>query len=126
MAKNTNVIYERELKAMLIAELVNRLEEVGNRNDVKELASSIGIIDHDELKNLVKNMSFEDAFKKLDSFNLENDYVDGAAIMRFDLNYKSIATTIYKCGNGCRVHNVIDVWLNNVSSPILQCYLIGD
>ena len=120
MAKNTKVISEREMKAML-------LEELGNRVDVKALALSIGKIDHNELVNLVKNMSFEDAFKKFDSFDLENDYQeDGTAIMRFDVNYKSIATTIFRHGTGCRVHNVIDVWVSNVSSPILDCYPIGD
>ena len=67
--------------------------------------------DYNELLSLVKNMSFENALKRLDGYNLEVDMYEK---MRFDCNYKSIATTIFQTNmNKCEVHYVVEIYDNS-------------
>lgn len=116
-------VKETEIKARLLAELAKRLRKSAS---CEELAMEIAKIDREELVNLVKDMKFEDAYNKFNGFNLEmNPSHSGEKLMEvnpmFDLNYKSIATTIFKTPNGnCEVYEYVDLWLDDISTPILQ------
>ena len=78
----------------------------------KELAKR----DWESLCREVACMSFQQADKKLGGYNLESD---GYGVNMFDVNYKSITTTI-RCTeyDGCYVSNKVEIWLPNVSTPL--------
>ena len=110
---------DKELKAILLAEL-------GVRKSLEEIAMEVARIDREELVNLVKNMRFEDALKQLNGINLQtivtkvNDEVLGVN-MAFDVNFKSISTTIFSTDNNrCEVYEFVDVWIDEISAPILE------
>ena len=66
---------------------------------------------YNELSDMVNKMSFDKAYKELDGFDLQADaYYDicsnkCCADLKFDIKYKNIETTIFKCGN-----NECEVW----------------
>ena len=76
--------------------------------------------DMKSLENFVCGMRFNDAYKALNGFNLESwDDGDGIKGTSFDVNYKSITTTIFKDDDGyCFLYDTCDVWVDSISSPI--------
>ena len=84
------------------------------------LAKELAKRDLKSLEDLLCGMKFADAYRTLGGFNLE-DWVDedGDECSSFDVNYKSIATTIFKGEDGyCFVYDTFDVWLSDYSSPV--------
>lgn len=92
---------------------------------VKELANR----DYKELAKLVKKLTFEEALKKLNGFNMEtNTWVMGdkkeyvATTISFDFNFKSLNGTIFRTPNNkCELHEFFDIWLDTISTPIAKC-----
>lgn len=85
-------------------------------NVVKNLAKK----DYDSLREFVSTLKFEDAYKILNGYNLDNvSTEDGNRQVFFDVNYESIATTIYKEPHfgGCVVNDTVDAWVSELSSP---------
>ena len=80
-------------------------------NVVKKLAKK----DYDELREFVSTLTFDAAYKSLDCYNLDD--TEGKEF--FDVNYDSIATTIYKEPKfgGCVVNNTVDAWVSELSEP---------
>ena len=97
---------------------------------ITKLATELAKRDREELCRLVSTMKFEDAFKKLNGYNLDvcvttcnGEYMCND--MFFDVNYKSIATTIFMTPHGgCEVYEYVDVWVDGIDSPILQGELV--
>ena len=89
------------------------------REIIIKLATELAKRDREDLCRLVSTMKFEDAFKKLNGYNLDID--PSCHNKFFDVNYKSIATTIFMTSHGgCEVHDAVDVWIDDIVSPILQ------
>lgn len=57
---------------------------------------------YDELIEVVGNMTYEDAFKKLDGQNLE---ASETCTVSFDVEYKGVLTSVFKNNNG-----IVEVW----------------
>lgn len=95
---------------------------------INGLATELAKRDYKELFETISEMSFEDAFKKLNGFNLQVSVTTigksktlMSADMMFDVNYKSICTTIYQTRhNKCELAESVDVWLDEFSSPIIS------
>ena len=88
---------------------------------IKDLSKELGKAHYLELTHLVCELSFEDAYKKLNGYNLDD--VEGF----FDCNYKSIATTIWKAQfNKCIVNPAFDVWHDDIESPIWDSITLND
>jgi len=91
---------------------------------IKGLATELAKRDRDSLVQKVSLLSFERAYEELNGYNLSIDEITmrGKTIgfnVFFDCNYKSIATTIFRTEKGgCEVHDTVDVWLSDISSPI--------
>ena len=91
-----------------------------------KLATELAKRDREELCRLVSTMKFEDAFKKLNGFNLSigpcfcgKKFFENNTF--FDVNYKNIATTIFMTPHGgCEVYDTVDVWVDTIDSPIMQ------
>ena len=66
---------------------------------------------YNELFDKVKNMTFDEAYKALNGFQLEADpYYDSvrekiAVFLKFEVKYRNIQTTIFRCGD-----NFCEVW----------------
>ena len=96
------------------------------REIIIKLATELAKRDREDLWRLVSTMTFEDAFKKLNGYNLNidpcfccNKFIGNNTF--FDVNYKSIATTIFMTSHGgCEVYDAVDVWIDDIESPILQ------
>ena len=71
--------------------------------------------DYIELVSIVRDFqgSLEELCDKLRGFNLN--------FKRFDLNYKSITTTIYFCNGELFVYRYIDIWDDENESLIEEC-----
>ena len=76
--------------------------------------------EYNELCSLVSNMTYEEAFKKLNGYNLtanpitigEEEILIGINEF-FDVSYKHISTTIFRTDeNGCEVWEEFDVHLS--------------
>ena len=97
---------------------------------IEKLAQELGNRDREDLCKVVSTKKFEEAFIDLDGYNLtcEPITINGQEFGNntfFDLNYKSIATTIFKTPNGnCEVYECVDVWLDDLSSPILMNVIV--
>jgi hypothetical protein len=95
------------------------------REIIIKLAIELAKRDREDLCRLVSTMKFEDALKKLNGFNLNVEPItmNGKFILNntfFDVNYKSIATTIFMTPQGgCEVYDTVDVWIDDIDSPIL-------
>lgn len=93
---------------------------------IKKLAIELAKRDKEDLVNVVSTMKFEEAFKVLNGFNLtidacvcQGDFLGNNVF--FDVNYKSISTTIFMTTYGnCEVYDNVSVWLDDFSSPILE------
>ncbi len=82
---------------------------------MKDFAKETAKYHYKELQHLVREMTFDKAFETLKGFNLNKE--DGY----FDCNYKSITTTIWRTKfNKCIVSDTVDVWHDDVSSPIFD------
>jgi hypothetical protein len=76
--------------------------------------------EYNELCSLVSNMTYEEAFKKLNGYNLTADPITFGEEERliginefFNVSYKHISTTIFRTDeNGCEVWEEFDVHLS--------------
>ena len=94
---------------------------------VYRLAKSLAEYEFNELANLLSDMPFIKAYNTLKGFNLEmeeckcKDELLGLQI-RFDFNYKHINGTIFQTkDDGCELYEIISVWDDGFSSPIIEC-----
>ena len=94
---------------------------------VYRLAKSLAEYEFNELENLLSDMPFIKAYNTLKGFNLEmdeckcKDELLGLQI-RFDFNYKHINGTIFQTkDDGCELYEIISVWDDGFSSPIIEC-----
>ena len=94
---------------------------------VYRLAKSLAEYEFNELANLLSDMPFIKAYNTLKGFNLEmdeckcKDELLGLQI-RFDFNYKHINGTIFQTkDDGCELYEIISVWDDGFSSPIIDC-----
>ena len=94
---------------------------------VNRLATELAKYEFNELANLLSDMPFIKAYNTLKGFNLEmdeckcKDELLGLQI-RFDFNYKHINGTIFQTkDDGCELHEIISVWDDGFSSPIIEC-----
>lgn len=87
---------------------------------IEKLARELGERDLETLNEFVLGKSFVQAFNELKGFNLTSDpiTIDGKLMgfnTFFDLNFKSISTTIFMTEDGgCEVYECADVWLDEV------------
>ncbi len=99
---------------------------------IKKLATEVAQRDYNQLYELLEDISFIDAYNKLNGFNLEmddmtcNDKLFHIQI-RFDYNYKHINGTIFRTEDGgCELGERVSVWDEDYSSPIIEyldlCY----
>ena len=96
-------------------------------NLIKKLATELAQREYNELYELLEDVSFIDAYNKFNGFNLEmdeckcKDELLGLQI-RFDFNYKHINGTIFQTkDDGCELYEIISVWDDGFSSPIIEC-----
>ena len=99
---------------------------------IKKLATELAQRDYNELFELLRGVTFVDAYNKLGGFNLEMDECacDGELIaiqIRFDYRFNHIEGTIFRTENGgCELGEGVAVWDSSYSSPIIQqldlCY----
>lgn len=94
---------------------------------VNRLATELAKYEFNELANLLSDMPFIKAYNTLKGFNLEmdeckcKDELLGLQI-RFDFNYKHINGTIFQTkDDGCELYEIISVWDDGFSSPIIEC-----
>ena len=94
---------------------------------VNRLATELAKYEFNELANLLSDMPFIKAYNTLKGFNLEmdeckcKDELLGLQI-RFDFNYKHINGTILQTkDDGCELYEIISVWDDGFSSPIIKC-----
>ena len=94
---------------------------------VYRLAKSLAEYEFNELANLLSDMPFIKAYNTLKGFNLDmdeckcKDELLGLQI-RFDFNYKHINGTIFQTkDDGCELYEIISVWDDGFSSPIIEC-----
>lgn len=86
---------------------------------IKTLAKELAKRDIDSLRREVSTMKFKEAYEKLKGYNLCEYSDTSIGEDFFDVNYKNIATTIYRTKRGfCEVSDACDVWLSDISSPI--------
>lgn len=86
---------------------------------IQKLAIELAKRDMTSLECVVSGMKFADAYKILNGYNLDTRIVNGVEKTSFDVNFKSISTTIYRSTRGyCSVNDTCDVWLSDYSSPI--------
>lgn len=91
---------------------------------IQKLALELVKRDYESLCTFVENLTFEQALKELDGFNLNvsistinNIYIDNDVF--FDCNYKAISTTIFRTEDGkCEVYENCELWLDDYSTPI--------
>lgn len=94
---------------------------------VYRLAKSLAEYEFNELANLLSDMPFIKAYNVLEGFNLEMDECKckGELLsisVRFDFNYKHINGTIFQTkDDGCELYEIISVWDDGFSSPIIEC-----
>ena len=94
---------------------------------VNRLATELAKYEFNELANLLSDMPFIKAYNVLEGFNLEMDECKckGELVsisVRFDFNYKHIKGTIFQTNDGgCELHEIISVWDDEFSSPIIEC-----
>lgn len=93
---------------------------------VIRLATELAKYEFNELANLLSDMPFIKAYNALKGFNLEMDECTckgellGISV-RFDFNYKHINGTIFQTDDGgCELHEIISVWDDEFSSPIIE------
>ena len=97
-------------------------------NLVKEVAKN----DYLSLANKVKNMTFENAFKELNGFNLDVSIstCKGELIshsLMFDFNFGHLNGTIFKDSKGmCEIYECFDFWMDDISSPIARMAIAYD
>lgn len=90
---------------------------------IKALAIKLGTQDLESLRKEVSTMKFMEAYMKLGGYNI--NLTDGEEF--FDVNYKNISTTIYRTKRGnCEVSDKVDVWLSELSSPIITITINWD
>lgn len=97
-----------------------------NNTSIRErLLGEIVVRDYTDLTERLKDVSFVDAYNTLKGFNLTTNPMFANGKLKevntfFDFNYKSLNGTIH-CDNGkCKVHGLLDVWLEDESSPIAK------
>jgi hypothetical protein len=89
---------------------------------VKKIAQN----DYKELCKKINNLSFENAFKALDSFNLSVEPTTcGKELISiaqmFDFNFGCLNGTIFSTTKGgCEIYYVFDVWVDEFSTPIAR------
>ena len=78
----------------------------------KEEIFKKALIEYEELKKYIKNYkgNFENLCEELGGFNIKKEY--------FDINYKSLTTTIYKIDGKLKVSYFIDIWNDLECEPI--------
>jgi hypothetical protein len=93
---------------------------------VNRLATELAKYEFNELENLLSDMPFIKAYNVLKGFNLEMDEWEckGELLsisVRFDFNYKHINGTIFQTEDGgCELYEIISVWDDEFSSPIIE------
>jgi hypothetical protein len=93
---------------------------------VIRLATELAKYEFNELENLLSDMPFIKAYNALKGFNLEMDECrcKGELLsisVRFDFNYKHINGTIFQTEDGgCELYEIISVWDDEFSSPIIE------
>jgi hypothetical protein len=93
---------------------------------VIRLATELAKYEFNELENLLSDMPFIKAYNALKGFNLEMDECrcKGELLsisVRFDFNYKHINGTIFQTEDGgCELYEIISVWDDKFSSPIIE------
>lgn len=93
---------------------------------VNRLATELAKYEFNELANLLSDMPFIKAYNMLKGFNLEMDECEckGELLsisVRFDFNYKHINGTIFQTKDGgCELYEIISVWDDEFSSPIIE------
>jgi hypothetical protein len=109
--------------------LLKRISVINNLNTIKimnteittALVKKIAQNDYKELCKKIGKLSFENAFKALDSFNLS---VETSCRMMFDFNFGCLNGTIFSTARGgCKIHYVFDIWLDEFSSPIARALI---
>ena len=82
---------------------------------------------YNELSDKVSNMSFDEAFKAFNGFNLDADpfYDDkkGCIVsnLKYRVKYRNIETTIFQCGN-----NRCELWETAVYKLDKNCEIVFD
>jgi hypothetical protein len=104
-----------------------------NRTITEALVAELAKRDFESLCEKINGMSYEDAFKALNGFNLTADpiTVGGKELLGinefFDFNYKSLNGTIFRTeDNGCELYESFEVWLDEFSSPIARVEICLD
>ena len=94
---------------------------------VNRLATELAKFEFKELSEKLSEMTFIKAYNELKGFNLEMDECtcQGELLglqIRFDYNYKHINGTIFKTEDGgCELYDMVSVWDDEFSSPIINC-----
>ena len=94
---------------------------------IERLAIEVAKYEFNELANLLSDMSFIKAYNTLKGFNLEMSECTckGELLsiqINFDFNYKHINGTIFRTEDGgCELHEIVSVWDDEFSSPIIDC-----
>lgn len=86
---------------------------------IQKLAIELAKRDMASLECFICGMRFADAYKILNGYNLDTWIDNGVERSSFDVNFKSISTTIFRNKNGyCSLNIACDVWLSEYPSPI--------
>lgn len=82
---------------------------------------------YNELSDKVSNMSFDEAFKAFNGFNLDADpYYDNVRecivpCLKYEIRYRNIEATIFQCGN-----NRCELWETAVYKLDKDCEIVFD
>ena len=94
---------------------------------IERLAAELAKYEFNELEGILFGMPFIKAYNMLKGFNLEmskcmcNKELLSLQIT-FDFNYKHISGTIFRTDDGgCELHEMVSVWDDKSSSPIIEC-----
>ncbi len=96
---------------------------------VKAFVTELAKRDYKALEEKLQNMSYENAFKALDGFNLsaEPTTIKGVLLsveQFFDFNFGCLNGTIFRTNdNKCEVGERLAVWLDDFSTPIAEVYV---
>jgi len=97
-------------------------------NLIKEVAKN----DYLALANKVENITFENAFKELNGFNLNVNFntCKGELIshsLKFDFNFGHLNGKIFKDSKGmCDIYECFDFCMDDISSPIATMVIAYD
>ncbi len=95
---------------------------------IKEIAQR----DYDQLSKKVADMTYENAFKELNGFNLSAEPCTcGNELLGieefFDFNFGCLNGTIFRTpDNGCELYEIFDFWVDSCCSSPIARIEVGD